>query len=88
MNESQTLFNIVFGVAAFAMGWIMKILWDVQAEIKKDMRVLNSDVKEIERQLPETYVRRDDWRDQMSRIEAMLNKIVDKLDGKVDKLDK
>ncbi len=88
MDEAQVLFNVILGVAGFALGWIVKIIWDVQNEIKKDMRSLNRDVQELERQLPETYVRRDDWRDQMARIEAMLNKIVDKLDAKVDKADK
>lgn len=83
--DLQTLFNFAAAAAGFAIGWLVKILWDVQSELRRDMKVLNKDVQEIERQLPETYVRRDDWRDQMTRIESMLNKIVDRLDGKVDK---
>ena len=46
---------------------------------------LQSDVKEIERYVPTTFVRRDDYQLDIAEIKAMLIRIVDKLDNKVDK---
>jgi hypothetical protein len=76
--DNQILFNIVVAVAGTACGWIIRIMWEALSGLRKDMR-------EIEQQLPNTYVRRDDWRDQMTRIEDMLGKIFDRLEAKADK---
>ena len=76
--EFQVLLNAALAIASAATGWILRIIWDAQKELRRDLQ-------SIEKQLPETYVRRDDWRDQMKRIEDMLGKIFDKLDSKVDK---
>lgn len=42
-------------------------------------------IRELERELPNHYVRRDDYRDDMSEIKVMLRSISDKLDDKADK---
>ena len=76
--DNQILFNIVVAVAGTACGWVVRIMWEAQAALRADLRT-------IEQQLPNTYVRRDDWRDQMTRIEDMLGKIFDRLEAKADK---
>jgi hypothetical protein len=38
-----------------------------------------------ERYMPDTYVRRDDYKDDIAEIKKMLSAIFDKLDQKVDK---
>lgn len=53
------------------VGWIIRSLWDA--------------VRQLERDLPANYVRRDDFRDSMDEIKDMLTRIFDKLDNKVDK---
>lgn len=56
------------------MGWILKVVWDAINDLQRDLRNVEQD-----------YVRKDDFRDAIGRIEAMLTRIFDKLDGKVDK---
>ena len=51
----QTLINWLFGGFGAAVGWVLKVVWDAVKELKVDM-------KQIERNLPEVYVRKDDFR--------------------------
>ncbi len=72
---------IVDGVVAFisaVFGWFFKIIWDAIKELKEDL-------KDTNKVIHEQYVRKDDYRAEMSKIENMFNRIMDKLDGKVDK---
>jgi predicted nucleic acid-binding Zn-ribbon protein len=57
----QTLINWLFAGFGAALGWIMKIVWDAISDLKADM-------KQIERDLPEVYVRKDDFRNVVSGI--------------------
>ena len=60
-------------------GWLFKIFWDAIKDLKDE-------IKETNKVIHEQYVRKDDYRVEMSKIESMFNRIMDKLDGKVDKL--
>ena len=53
------------------VGWVGRSMWGA--------------IRHIERDLPTNYVRRDDYRDDMSEIKAMLRAISNKLDDKADK---
>lgn len=46
---------------------------------------LREDLHRIETMVPETYVRRDDYKDDISEIKSMLHHIFQKLDDKADK---
>lgn len=72
--ESQQLFNIALGLAAFFGGWVLN-------NITKAIERLDNDV----RQLPTSYVSKDDYRRDIDEIKDMLGKIFDKLDTKLDK---
>jgi hypothetical protein len=74
----QELLNWIFGGVMALIGWLGRTLWDAVDALKKD-------VKEIEVSLPSHYVRKEDWKDSLDRIEIMVNRILEKLDGKVDK---
>jgi hypothetical protein len=74
MMETQQLFNIAIGLAAFLGGWVLN-------NITKAIERLDSDI----RALPATYVSKDDYRRDIDDIKEMLGKIFDKLDSKVDK---
>ena len=74
----QMLINIIGGVLVASLGFIIKTLWDGQQKIKQDMTAW-------ERYMPDTYVRRDDYKDDIAEIKKMLSAIFDKLDQKVDK---
>jgi hypothetical protein len=82
----QTLINWVFAGAGAALGWVLKVVWDAIQDLKKDIR-------QIERDLPEVYVRRDDFKDAVkeikedmkagfSSVDATLRLIFKKLDTK------
>lgn len=85
----QVLFNWAVGIAGFLGGWVLKVVWDAMKELKQDIR-------QIERDLPEVYVRKDDFReavreikqdmkDGFSKIDNTLGLIFKKLEGKEDK---
>jgi len=74
----QSLVNAVFGAILMLSGWILRTIWDAVNGLKKD-------IQELERNLPETYVRRDDYRDDMTEVKDMLKAIFNKLDSKADK---
>lgn len=74
MENGQVLFNIIVGVAGAFGGWILN-------NISRSIERLDSDV----RVMPLTYVTRADYRADIEEIKAMLNRINDKMDDKVDK---
>lgn len=72
--DYQAAFNIAIGIAAAFGGWTLR-------SITNSLENLQRDHKEIIQQ----FVRKDDYRDSLERIEQVLNRIWDKLDEKVDK---
>lgn len=50
----QALVNWLFVSIGAALGWIMKNIWDAIQDLK-------SDIKQIERDLSHSYVRKDDF---------------------------
>ena len=69
------LFNLVVGVAAFFGGWTLN-------NITRMLNRIDDDIRE----LPLTYVSREDYRSDINEIKGMLGKIFDKLEGKADKV--
>ena len=78
MSEYQYLVNLVLGAALTACGWFSRTLWDAVQELKKDLANLRVE-------LAKDYLPRDDFNRLADEIKAMLVKITDKLDNKVDK---
>jgi hypothetical protein len=75
---SQDLVNIIVGVAGAAMGWMLKVVWD-------SIRLLQDDVKELERAMHTKYVSKDDYRADIQDIKSMVKAIFDRLERKADK---
>jgi hypothetical protein len=76
----QTIFNWLFVGFGAATGWVMKIAWDAIKELKTDM-------KQIERDLPEIYVRKDDFNMVMADVKDVMKELrIDMKEGfsKVD----
>jgi len=72
--ESQTLINGAIAFVGFLGGWILN-------RIMKSLDTMDSEIKQI----PDRYVRKDDYHRDISEIKAMLKSIFDKIDGKADK---
>ena len=72
--DLQILFNIAVGLAGTFGGWIL-------SNIYRSIERLDADV----RAMPHTYVTRDDYKEDIREDKTLLNKMMDKLDGKADK---
>jgi antirestriction protein len=75
---TQDLYNIIVGVAGAAVGWMLKVVWE-------SVRELQTDMKEIERELHTEYVSKNDYRQDIVEMKEILKQIFDKLDRKADK---
>jgi len=64
----QQLINWLFTAFGAALGWILKVVWDAIKDLKADIRV-------IERDLPEIYVRKDDFRSAMLEIKTEMREM-------------
>jgi F0F1-type ATP synthase membrane subunit b/b' len=76
----QTIINWLFAGFGATIGWVMKVVWDAIKELKADM-------KQIERDLPEIYVRKDDFKTAMTDVKDVMKEFrADMKDGfsKVD----
>ena len=76
--EPTLMINVLLSTVLMGMGWWMNTIWQA-------VKRLQSDMSEMERHASETYVRRDDYRDDMAEIKALVRQILSKLDGKVDR---
>lgn len=72
------LLNALFGLVMLGAGWFLNELWRAVKELRKDLH-------QIEADLPKEYVLKVDLDKRMQHIEAMFQRIYDKLDEKADK---
>jgi len=72
--DSQAIFNIVVGIAAFFGGWVLN-------SITKAIERLDTDV----RAMPHTYVTQDQYHRDIDEIKDICKQIFNKLDAKADK---
>ena len=76
--DNQHLINMFLGIGMTVVGWFARELWGAVKELRADLAALRED-------LPKEYVAKDDYREDIREIKAMLEKIFEKLDAKVDK---
>ena len=76
--ENQHLINMFLGIGMTVVGWFARELWGAVKELRADLAALRED-------LPKDYVAKDDYREDIREIKALLAKIFEKLDAKVDK---
>ncbi len=76
--DTQMMINVAIGATLAVTGWLARTLWEA-------VQKLQSDIHDIEIDLPRNYIRRDEFIDNMREIKDMLGKIFDRLDNKMDK---
>ncbi len=76
--ESQLTFDFIITVGGAISGWMLKVIWDAISEVKAELRDMNKEIHQ-------DFVRREDFSDAVLRIETMCTRIFDKLDSKQDK---
>lgn len=69
VQDYQVLFNIAFSVAGFLGGWVLNNLTKAIDRLDKDVR-----------EMPHTYVSRDDWKDAMREVRDEMRSGFDKID--------
>lgn len=75
---AQDIINVLFAVCGGMGGFILKNIWDA-------LQLLRSDLAALQQSIANNYVRKDDFRDHASRVEALLLEIRNDLKHKVDK---
>lgn len=78
MTEPQIIVDAVIALVGALFGWLFKMVWDAIKELQRD-------IKETNQTIHESYVRKDDYRVEIAEIKGMFNRIMDKLESKVDK---
>jgi hypothetical protein len=74
----QIIINLVGGAIVAVIGWFARELWSAVQSLKND-------IQRIEVDLPTSYVRKVDLEAKFDKLEATLQRILDKLDSKADK---
>ena len=85
MNLDQTILNWAFSIAGALGSFVLKALWDAMTQLRLDNATLVKQIGELSDKIGREYVRRDDFKDHAARVEEMLARIFEKLDGKADK---
>lgn len=71
--DPQAIMNLVGGAAIAAGGWFAREIWGAVKELRADLH-------EIEVELPKSYVSKMDLDKRMEHIEAMFQRIYDKIE--------
>lgn len=72
--ETQAIFNVIVGIAAFFGGWVLN-------NITKAIERLDKDVRDM----PHLYVTQDQYHRDIGELKDICGKIFDRLDNKADK---
>lgn len=73
--DYQILFNIAFAASGFLGGWVLN-------NISKAIERLDADV----RNMPKTYVTKDDWREDVRTLKEDMGKGFDKIDNTLNSI--
>ena len=76
--DYQLLFNIAFSFILFLLGWFVRIAYDAANAMKNDLMAL-------ERELHSSFVRREDYKEDIREIKDLLLSIQDRINNKADK---
>ena len=76
--EVLGVFQTLLAIAISVAGWFLRMLWDNHKELEKK-------VSDNYMDSAEKFLRKDDYRNDIKEIRAMLDKIFNKLDEKADK---
>jgi hypothetical protein len=71
--EMQTMLNFAAGTALAIGGWFARQIWDAVAELRKDLH-------NMQVELPQNYLRKDEFREGLKEVKDILNEIFRKID--------
>lgn len=71
--EMQTIINLTAGGAFAVGGWFARQIWDAVSELRRDLHSIEVD-------LPQNYLRKDEFREGLKEVKDILNEIFRKID--------
>lgn len=78
----QSAFNIAAGMVGGIMGWLLKTLWSAVERLRRDLNALEVSISS-------NYLKRDDFKEAMERLEHKIDRLserlFDKLEDKADR---
>jgi hypothetical protein len=74
----QSAFNLLFMAFMTVCGWVLK-------SVHEAVHTLTSDLKSLEKEVPEKYARKDDMHLILAEIKGALIRIEEKLEGKANR---
>jgi hypothetical protein len=84
-NMDQTVVNWMLAGFGGLIGFLLNAVWQAVKDLQKADKDLTAKVAEIEVLVAGAYVKKDDLEKLSNAIFTKLDRIEDKLDGKVDK---
>ena len=76
--QFQDIFNLVGGALLLGVGWGCREIWDSVKSLKNGVQALEVD-------LAKNYATKSDINSRLDKIDNVLERIFDRLDGKADK---
>ncbi|MHB1176059.1 MAG: hypothetical protein ACYCZJ_13150 [Sulfuriferula sp.] len=83
--ETTHLFEIVIGAINLLLGWLIRILWESNRDLKQADMDLADKVQKIEILVAGDYIKRHEVDAKYDALFAKLDRIEDKLSRKVDR---
>lgn len=80
-----TLFNIAVAIAGFVISLLVRALFARMTAMEQADNRMAEQLAKLREELPERFVRRDDYRESLDAIFNTLRRIEDKVDRKADK---
>lgn len=87
MVIDQAVINIAIGLIFSVSGWVLKSIWDALKALQIMDTQMADKVNAIELLVAGQYMRKDDFDRFCTAIFVKLDKILDKVDNKVDRFD-
>lgn len=91
-DDTQLFINAALGVIAFLGGVVMKVVWDAIGTLRNSLKEMRDEdaklatkVQSIEVLVAGTYIKRDEFEKLSQALFSKLDKIMEKLDHKVDR---
>lgn len=82
----QTIVNWMLAGFGGLIGFLLNAVWQAVKDLQKADKELTEKVSKIEVLVAGAYVKKDEFNELSKAIFAKLDRIEDKLDGKVDKV--
>jgi hypothetical protein len=83
--DLSTAFNIAVALAAFFGGFVLRDIQKKIADLEKSDKDMTKALTALQVALPTSYVHKDEFKASLDAIHAVLRRIEDKMDQKMDK---